>query len=127
MQRESGIGADTAARLVRLYGSETPALVGRGTAPLVPGAPVLACEVEHAVCALGAVTLTDVVYRRLRTALYVPSARESGIEPAAAILAGLLGWDDARRRAEVEATRARLAADLAFARPPTPGTGARTA
>jgi glycerol-3-phosphate dehydrogenase len=113
-QREFGLDADTAARLVRLYGSETRTLAASGGGPLVPGAPVLASEVEYAVRALGAVHVEDVVYRRIRTALYVPSARESGVEPVAEIMAGLLGWDDARRRAEIDETRGRLAADLGF-------------
>ena len=41
--------------------------------------------------------LEDVHYRRTRAALYDPAAREAALAPAAARLAALLGWSDARR------------------------------
>jgi glycerol-3-phosphate dehydrogenase len=112
--RETHLPARTVARLVRLYGTEAREVARLGTAPLVPGAPVLASEVEWAVRALGAVTLEDLLYRRLRTAWYVPEAREAAVEPAAERMAMLLGWSAERRRAEVERVRTRLASELAF-------------
>lgn len=109
-----GVPAGTAARLVRLYGSEAGAVVARGATPIAPGARVLTGEIDHAVAIEAARTLEDVVYRRTRAALYDPSARETMIDPAAGRLATLLGWSPERRQREAAAVRARLAADLAF-------------
>jgi len=108
-----------AERLVRLYGSEAAAVAARGAEPLDPAGRVLAGEVDWAVEVDGALRLEDVVYRRLRTALYEPGAREAILEAAAARMAerlGSPGWDAGRRAREVEATRRRLAADLTFRR-----------
>src|SRR5690606_17240198 len=110
----TGVEKAAAARLARLYGSEAEAVVRRDPAPLVPGAPVLAGEVDHAVALEGARTLEDVVYRRTRAALYDPSAREAMLAPAAERMAALLGWTPERVARECAAVRARLAADLAF-------------
>jgi len=54
------------------------------------------------------------VYRRTRAALYEPAAARAIVEPAAARMAQLLGWDERRKQEEIDATRARLAADLQF-------------
>jgi glycerol-3-phosphate dehydrogenase len=110
--RESGIGARAAARIARLYGAEARELVRGGTQELAPG--VLAAEIDWAVAREGAATLEDLLYRRLRTALYAGAAREAVVAPAAARMALLLGWDAARREREMQEVRARQAADLAF-------------
>jgi glycerol-3-phosphate dehydrogenase len=111
---DTGIAEPAAARLVRLYGSEAEAVVGRGREPIAPGAAVLAGEIGHAVALEAARTLEDVVYRRTRAALYDPSAREAMVDPAAERMAVLLGWSPERVERERAAVRARLAADLAF-------------
>jgi glycerol-3-phosphate dehydrogenase len=85
-----------------------------GTDALVPDAPVLVSEVEWGVRALGAVTLEDLVYRRLRTAWYVPSAREAAVVPAAERMGKLLGWSAERQQSEIARVRERLASELAF-------------
>jgi glycerol-3-phosphate dehydrogenase len=103
-----------AARLARLYGSEARELARSGTLPLVAGAPVLAAEVDWAVGVGAAAKLEDVVYRRLRTAWFVPGAREESVAPTAERMAALLGWDAERTRREIDGVRARLARDLAF-------------
>jgi glycerol-3-phosphate dehydrogenase len=112
--RETRVTPDCAARLVRLYGSESSDVARGGTEPLLPGAPVLASEVDWSVRMEGAATLEDVLYRRLRTPWYVPEAREAGVAPIAERMAGLLGWDEARKRSEVARVRELLAAELAF-------------
>ncbi len=111
---EAGVTPACAARMVRLYGAEAREVAGAGTEPLIDGAPVLAAEVDWAVRVEGANTVEDALYRRLRTAFYVPDAREASVEPIAERMAPLLGWSDERRRAEVARARGRLAADLAF-------------
>jgi glycerol-3-phosphate dehydrogenase len=100
--------------LVRLYGSESSEIARGGTEPLLPGVPVLASEVDWSVRMEGAATLEDVLYRRLRTPWTVPDAREAGVAPIAERMAGLLGWDETRKRSEVTRARELLAAELAF-------------
>jgi glycerol-3-phosphate dehydrogenase len=115
LRRETPALAEAAAaRLARLYGSEAPDVVALGSAPLVPGAALVAGEVEWAVAREGVRHLEDLHYRRTRAALYDPAARTAALEPAAQGLADLLGWSPARREDEIARTRARLAADLAF-------------
>jgi glycerol-3-phosphate dehydrogenase len=112
--RETHLPPLTCARLVRLYGTEAREVTRLGMTPLVAGTAVLASEVEWGVRALGAVTLEDLLYRRLRTAWYVPSARAAAVLPAAERMAVLLGWNAERREAEVSRVRARLASELDF-------------
>jgi len=104
----------TAARLVRLYGTEAAEVAALGAEPLAPGAPVVAGEVDFAVAHEGACRLEDVHYRRTRAALFDPAAREAALEPAAARLAALLGWSEPQRAEELARTRGRLASDLDF-------------
>jgi glycerol-3-phosphate dehydrogenase len=108
------LAEDAAARLARLYGSEAHEVLALGREPLFPGAPVVAGEVDWAVTREGACHVEDVHYRRTRAALYDPAAREASVAPAAARMAELLGWSDARRAEEIASVRARLAADLEF-------------
>ena len=111
---EHGLPAETADRLALCYGAESPQLAARGTEPLVPGSTILASEIDWAVQVEGALRLEDVHYRRTRAALYHPEAREAGLAASAERMAVLLGWDDARREAEVAGVLQRLAADLSF-------------
>ncbi len=108
------VSPSAAARLVRLYGTEAAQVVALGSEPLVAGSDVLCGEVDWAVDVEAALTLEDVVYRRLRTALYQPEARDASVDRIAARMAERLGWDAERSKHEVETVRARLAADLAF-------------
>jgi glycerol-3-phosphate dehydrogenase len=115
LRRETPALAEAAAaRLARLYGAEARDVLALGSAPLAPGAALVAGEIEWAVAREGARHLEDVHYRRTRAALYDPAARIAALAPAAQGLADLLGWSPARRDDEIARTRARLAADLAF-------------
>jgi len=114
LAREFGVSRPCAARLAGLYGSEAPAVAALGTEPLAPGIPVLRCEVDWSARVEGAVTVEDVLYRRLRVALFVPEARDASVEPVADRMQQLLGWSVERRRLEVEGVRNRLAEDLRF-------------
>jgi glycerol-3-phosphate dehydrogenase len=115
---QAGVVVDepTRLRLAALYGAESGDVLALGAEPLAPGTPTVRGEVDWAVCHEGAVHLEDVLYRRMRTALYEPGARESLVAPLAARMQGLLGWSDARSSEEQRATRARLEADLHFSR-----------
>jgi glycerol-3-phosphate dehydrogenase len=114
LQRETGLAAAAAARMVRLYGTEAGPLAKRGSDPLLPGARVFSGEVSWAVETEGAATLEDVLYRRTRAALYEPSVRQELVAPIADRMAERLGWDDARREREITRARERLAGELDF-------------
>jgi len=114
LQRETGVSARSADRLVRLYGSESAKVVQLGAEPLAPGGVECVGEVEWGVRVEGAATLEDLLYRRMRVPLYEPR-RDAALEPLAARMAALLGWDDARLAAELDGVRATLASELTFA------------
>jgi glycerol-3-phosphate dehydrogenase len=114
LQRDTGLGPDTAARMIRLYGTDAGKVVGLGSDPLVPGAGVLSGEVSWAVEVEGAARLEDVLYRRTRAALYEASVREALVEPIADRMAERLGWGGARREQEIATTREQLARELDF-------------
>jgi len=116
LAREFRLSSRCAARLARLYGSEAQEVARAGTEPLVEGSPVLASEVDWSVRVEGAATVEDVLYRRIRSALFVPEAREASVSRIGARLAALLGWSRERRQAEADRARARLEADLEFRR-----------
>jgi len=79
----------------------------------LPGSDTLRAEVVHAVRAEMAVKLEDVVFRRtdLGTAGHPGS---EALDGAAELMAAELGWDDSRRRNELEGVLA------AFPMPPEP-------
>jgi len=114
LQRETGLAAAAATRMVRLYGTEAGPVVKRGSEPLLPGARVFSGEVSWAMETEGALTLEDVLYRRTRAALYEPSVREALVVPIADRMAERLGWDDAHREREISRARERLAGELDF-------------
>ena len=103
-----------AERLAGLYGSEAPELLRLDSRPIVGQAPVVAGEVEWAVRYEGAVTLEDVLYRRMRVAIYEPECCPLLVEPVARRLAALLSWDDARLQREIAEVNERLRRDLDF-------------
>ncbi|MEE2703633.1 MAG: glycerol-3-phosphate dehydrogenase/oxidase [Myxococcota bacterium] len=114
LERETGVAARTAARLVRLYGAEAHAVVTRGPNPIVPGASLLSGEVDWGVMEEGATSVRDLLYRRTRTALYEPGESERVLDAVAVRMAELLDWSGERTAQERSEMRARLAADLDF-------------
>ncbi|HEX2094978.1 MAG TPA: glycerol-3-phosphate dehydrogenase C-terminal domain-containing protein, partial [Longimicrobiaceae bacterium] len=117
---EVGIPEATAVHLARAYGEDAEevfAVVGKtpeSGAPLVRGLPYLWAEVEHAVACEMAMTLEDVLRRRLHL---FHQAEDGGVSVARMVaerMAALpgIGWGEAeitgqveRYRAAVEATR----------------------
>lgn len=75
-----------------------PALARR----IVRELPYLLAEVVYAVEQEMAMTLADVLVRRLRIAYEVRDHARSAARVATAVLAGRLGWDNDRARAELE-------------------------
>lgn len=87
--------------LSRLYGSEAD-LVGDRT-PLEDGLGHVWGEVDYALEREMAVTLTDVLARRMRLAIYAPDQGRSVAPEVAARMAARLGWDRAEIFRQVEA------------------------
>ncbi len=112
--RRTGVDQSVTERLLRLYGSETDAVVALGGSPIAEGTAVISGEIEWAVTMEAALTLEDVVYRRTRAAWYLPTNREVLLAPIAARMADLLSWDNLQTEAEIASVRARFAYELAF-------------
>jgi glycerol-3-phosphate dehydrogenase len=108
---EQGASPETAAHLVRCYGSEAPAVLNRAKrnrvllGPITDGRPEIRAEVEHIVEREMAMRLGDVLTRRLH--LFWQTADQGlGAAPAVARkLRELLGWDGEREAAELAAYR----------------------
>jgi glycerol-3-phosphate dehydrogenase len=111
--RRYALAAGVARRLVGLYGSEVYAVLGDRPTPLSESA--FAEEVAWGVEVEGARNLEDLIYRRMRVAWFLPDEQEQIVAGAAALMARRVGWDDARRDAEIRQVRERLAAELGFA------------
>jgi glycerol-3-phosphate dehydrogenase len=78
----------------------------------VPAAPdYLQVEVVYAASHEGALHLEDVLTRRTRISIEYPHRGVECAEPVARLLAGVLGWDDATVRREVEVYTARVEAE----------------
>ena len=118
--------AVVARRLVEAHGSrwrdvvrftsEEPALARR----IVRDLPYLLAEVVYAVEFELAETLGDVLIRRLRIAYETADHGRAASRVATAVLAGRLGWDNARCRAELtryEAETERIFGPIARSRP----------
>ncbi len=103
-----------ALRLWRLYGSEAEKVRSLDPARLVDDTPVVGGEVDWAVQVEAAMTLEDVVYRRLRVAWFVPQRRWELATAISERMAGLAGWSDERLDAELASVHSRFDDELAF-------------
>ncbi|MDX6685905.1 MAG: glycerol-3-phosphate dehydrogenase, partial [Baekduia sp.] len=121
LPRVDGVGEDAYAQLAGRYGSAAAAVLRFATerpelaAPIVPGRPDLLAEALIAARHEQARTVGDVLLRRTRlglTAGRTLTAPDAGAPARVAdVLGDELGWDGARRRAEVQAFRAEAAAE----------------
>lgn len=107
--RQFGLTERQARHLVDLYGSrarEIVALVEREPRlafPLCPhGPPAIKAQVRHAVTAEGAVTVADVLLRRVPIGLASCQGLDC-LETVAQEIGDELGWDPSRRRREIVA------------------------
>ncbi len=106
LARDEGIAPEAALSLVDRHGTEAPDLVRLGRdldllRPLADGFPYLEAEVAWAADDELALSLDDVLARRLRL---VQELRDRGAAIAprvAAIAGGVLGWGAARQEQEV--------------------------
>jgi len=96
-----------ARRLVEAHGSRWREVAALTTAEpalarrIVRELPYLLAEVVYAVEREMAITLADVLVRRLHLAFEVADHGRSAARVATAILAGRLGWDNTRARSEI--------------------------
>jgi glycerol-3-phosphate dehydrogenase len=104
------------ARLSWLYGRQLDDLLALGMEdpswlePLGPGVPAVRGEARLAVEREMASTLIDFMDRRAALLLFSPEHGLAGADAASRIIGELLGWDERRRREEVDGYRA-LAAE----------------
>ncbi|HWI72842.1 MAG TPA: glycerol-3-phosphate dehydrogenase/oxidase [Baekduia sp.] len=114
---DSGVHVTRIEHLLHRYGALIDELLD-----LIAGDPSLAealegsddylrVEIVYAATHEGAAHLEDVLTRRTRTSIETWDRGLSAAEPAARLMAGPLGWDDAHVAREVEHYRARVAAE----------------
>ncbi len=107
LAREHELGAEATASLVDRHGTEAAGLVAMGRErdllrPLLDGHPFLEAEIVWAVEQELAVTMDDLLARRIRLAPVLCDRGESVADRVADIAGGILGWDWQRRRQEIE-------------------------
>lgn len=100
-----------ALRLVRLYGCEVERVLG--VQPDRLSSQVFAREVDWAVSAEGAITVEDVLYRRLQAIWYEPGELALLLPAVSERMADLLGWDANEQTRQRIMAEQRIALDLA--------------
>jgi glycerol-3-phosphate dehydrogenase len=109
--RRKGVPEGTRTRLGFLYGSELDRILAYGREdnewlePIAEGVPALKGEVRLAVEEGMALTLADVMDRRMALLLFSENGGLPGAEAAATIMAGRLDWDGKRLALELERYR----------------------
>jgi glycerol-3-phosphate dehydrogenase len=103
----AAVGSTAPAQLVARHGTEAPAIVTLGAEldlirPLVQGRAFLEAEVAWAARQESALSLDDVLARRMRLAMELPDRGESIAPRVAAILGAELGWGESRQALEVQ-------------------------
>lgn len=102
-----GVDDVVLATLVKRYGGDAPAVAslieqrGELDRPLVPGLPYLAAEAVYACRYEMAQRLEDVLARRTRSLLLDAAACRAAAAEVATLMGEELGWDKARRAAEL--------------------------
>ncbi|MDX2057566.1 MAG: glycerol-3-phosphate dehydrogenase [Gemmatimonadales bacterium] len=108
---KTGLSEPTVAHLVGQYGSETSTIYGLVrewptlTETVHPLHGAIGAEVVHAVRHEYARRLDDVLFRRLSVGFETPDAGVAAAETVARLMGRELGWDDDRRRAEIDRYR----------------------
>jgi glycerol-3-phosphate dehydrogenase len=116
---ESGLHVARVEHLLGRYGSLVHEVLDLIAADPDLGRPLegaedhLRAEIVYAASHEGARHLEDVLTRRTRISIETFDRGVAAAEPAAGLLAGVLGWTDEQTRREVEHYRARVAAERA--------------
>ncbi len=114
----SGLDGRVVDHLLGRFGTETTEVLellrqDPSLAETLPGTDdYLAVEVHIAVAIEGALHLDDVLTRRTRISIETADRGVAAAPVAAAIMARVLGWDDATVATEVESYRTRVAAEI---------------
>ena len=114
--RALSIDPAVAASVVERHGDEAVPLLERAardgeTERLSPDLPYLRAELRWAVDEELALSVDDVLRRRVRVALREASAGAALIKDVGALLADALGWDDATTRASAQEYRRRVSSE----------------
>lgn len=117
-----GLGERQVERLSFRYGTNADRILGLVAAEADLGRPLgstdaIVAEVRHAVTEDMAMTLTDVMVRRLGLSPWLRDGGLGLLDDVVPEIAGALGWDAARIGAEVDAYRRMVRANRAFASP----------
>jgi glycerol-3-phosphate dehydrogenase len=113
---------EAAQRLVKKYGTEHVRLLGcaRSDAtlfrPLAEGCPVLRVEAVYSAEQEMALTLQDFMERRTELMLFDPQHGLDGVDEAAELMGGVLGWDRRERQRQVSLYKEAVAGMTAFAK-----------
>lgn len=108
LAESSGLPADVASRLVDTYGTRSALVLEQLAADPALGErvcadrPVILAEVAHAMEHELAVSIDDVLVRRTSLALTSKNQGLDAVGRVADLMAARLGWDDARKQAEIE-------------------------
>ncbi|MCZ2859579.1 glycerol-3-phosphate dehydrogenase/oxidase [Blastococcus sp. VKM Ac-2987] len=119
-----GVPQDAVERLLERHGDQVTAVLGLVRRDPALGRPLtgapghLAAEVVHAVTAEGALHLDDVLTRRMRISIETPHRGVESAPEVAALMAGVLGWDEERTGREVTHYAARVDAERESQRMP---------
>ncbi len=108
-QHVSGLPVDIQDYLVEAYGARAVALPVEHAERLVPGCPFIVGEVDHAVMEEGALTVDDVLVRRIPAFYEAPDQGLECLEAVADRMTALMGWDAAARREQLDRYRTTVA------------------
>ena len=105
LAHEPGMDAEAAQSLVDRHGTEAQDVIALGRTldlvrPLAAGQPLLEVEVAWAVQHELAMSIDDILTRRMRLSMTLRDRGESVAPRAAAIAGDILGWDGSRQAAE---------------------------
>ncbi len=119
IERE-GFARGLAEHLVRLFGSEAPAIVRLAHAdpalkrPIVPGHPAIRAELVHAIRREMAVTLSDLLVRRTHVFYETQGHAVAEAADLVELAAAHLNWDPARQAMELTAYLQEVERSIAF-------------
>ena len=115
---EYGISQESVIHLLNRYGSlisELLEIISRDkkmAEPLYQGLPYLKAEIVYAVTHEGAMSVDDVISRRTRLAFEAPQAGIDLIDDVAEIIAPILGWSAAQKKASITEYRQQVEAEV---------------
>ena len=108
------LSIENALRLTRLYGSEAAEVIDLNNEPITPSSRIFCGEVDWAMSHESAMTLEDMMYRRLRIVWFEPAEVDLVLEPVAQRMASRLGWSEEEKDRQLKTLRKRIETDGVF-------------